>query len=194
MKTAHIFALAFLGCLALLAPACHRRAAQAPPPLVILPPSQPEPAPAPPPAKPVESPPEEKKSEDATKPAPELVVPAPKRPAPRPAAPRPAAQETPPPAPEPAAPKPAPPRMTPRLSPAEIAEYQRATAESISLAEKNLNYSAGRISTAAQRDLFEKIRAFLAQAREASAENDWVRARNLAEKARVLSVELVNSL
>jgi hypothetical protein len=46
---------------------------------------------------------------------------------------------------------------------------------------------------AAQKDLVDKISGFLTQAHEAIVAEDWVRAQNLAEKARVLSVELVKS-
>jgi hypothetical protein len=40
----------------------------------------------------------------------------------------------------------------------------------------------------------EKISGFLSQAHEAILADDWVRAENLADKARVLSNELVKSL
>jgi len=40
----------------------------------------------------------------------------------------------------------------------------------------------------------EKISGFLSQAHEAIIADDWVRAQNLAEKAGVLSSELVKSL
>ncbi len=66
--------------------------------------------------------------------------------------------------------------------------------EDISLAERNLRAASGKQLNAAQLDLLEKIRGFLVQAREASRAGDWLRARNLAQKAQVLSNELVNSL
>jgi len=84
--------------------------------------------------------------------------------------------------------------MSVQLSPAELATYQRSTNEDISTAEKNLQQAYGRDLNASQHDLVEKIRTFLGQAREGIRESDWVRARNLAQKARVLSVDLVNSL
>ncbi len=61
-------------------------------------------------------------------------------------------------------------------------------------AEKNLQAAAGKQLNAAQKDLVEKINGFLGQAHEAIVAGDWVRAKNLAEKARVLSDELVKSL
>ena len=51
----------------------------------------------------------------------------------------------------------------------------------------------GRQFNAAQKDLAGKISGFLAEAHEAIMADDWVRAQSLAEKARVLSVELVKS-
>ncbi len=47
---------------------------------------------------------------------------------------------------------------------------------------------------ASQNDLVAKIAGFLAQAHEAIRTGDWVRAQNLAQKAQVLSDELVKSL
>jgi hypothetical protein len=83
--------------------------------------------------------------------------------------------------------------MSPQLSSADKVAYEQKTNEDISAAEKNLQKAYGRELTAAQHDLVEKIRGFVGQAREAARESDWVRARNLAQKANVLSVELVNS-
>ena len=76
-----------------------------------------------------------------------------------------------------------------------VAEFrQRRTNEDISVAEKNLQQATGKQLSAAQHDLYEKIQGFLAQSREASKAGDLARAQNLAQKARLLSVELVNSL
>ena len=83
--------------------------------------------------------------------------------------------------------------MSPQLTPADQATYQQKTNEDIAAAEKNVQKAYGRELTAAQHDLVEKIRGFIGQAHEAARESDWVRARNLAQKANVLSVELVNS-
>ena len=67
------------------------------------------------------------------------------------------------------------------------------TTGNLTQAEQNLQQASGKTLNAAQKDLTEKIRAFLAQAHEAILADDWVRAQNLAEKARVLSAELVKS-
>lgn len=84
--------------------------------------------------------------------------------------------------------------MSPRLSPAELAAYEKKTNATIAAAEKNMQTAYGKQMNATQNDMLEKIRGFLGQAREALRAGDWQRAYNLAEKARVLSVELVNSL
>ncbi len=156
---------------------CRRRTAHAAPPAVA--PAPPAVVPAPPaePA-PTASTPPEIKPETAPAPAP----------APPPVRPAPARQRPPDP------PKPAPPQISPRLSPEEQAVAERRTSDDISVAERNLQAAYGKQLNASQHDLVEKIRGFLGQAREAMRAADWVRARNLAQKAQVLSVELVNSL
>lgn len=86
------------------------------------------------------------------------------------------------------------PQISPQLSADDQAAYQRKTGEDISVAESNLQQTGGKQLNAAQTDLAEKIRSFLAQSRDASKDGDWARAQNLAQKARLLSVELINSL
>jgi len=86
------------------------------------------------------------------------------------------------------------PQISPQLSPSDAAALQRKTGEDISVAENNLHQSEGRQLNAAQSDLTEKIRSFLAQSRDAGRDGDWSRAQNLAQKARLLSVELISSL
>ena len=166
------------------APGCQKRTVQAAPPVVIAPApteTQPPPAPAP---------------ETKTEPTPEPAAPPPAAPPVNPT-PKPAPHKTAP-APkensEPAAAKPAAPQISPQLTPADQVAYEQKTNEDIAAAEKNLQKAYGRELSAAQHDLVEKIRGFIGQAREAGRELDWVRARNLAQKADVLSVELANSL
>src|SRR5712692_7872865 len=171
-------ALALLLCAAALAASgCHKRVAQAAPP-APAPAAESAPQPMPPPEIRNETPPE-KPATPPTPPPAVLTVPPPK--------PQPAKPKTPPPDPTP---KPAPPQITPRLSPEEEAAAQRRAYEGINTAEKNLQVAYGKQLNDAQRDLVEKIRAFLGQSREAMRAADWVRARNLAEKAQILSVEL----
>jgi outer membrane biosynthesis protein TonB len=157
---------------ALVSASCQKHTVQAAPP-VSGPPVTTEPAAKPP-------------AETTPAPLPETpppVKPPPHRPSPPP-------KET----PEPAPPKPAAPQISPQLSPEDLAEYQKKTNEDLAAAEKNLQRANGRQLNATQHDLVEKIRSFFGQSREAIEVSDWIRARNLAQKAHVLSVELVNSL
>jgi len=89
--------------------------------------------------------------------------------------------------------RPAPPQISPQLSPGDQASYQRKMNEDTAIAEKNLQDASGRQLNAAQQDLVEKIRSFLMQSRDASKGGDWARAQNLSQKARLLSIELINS-
>jgi hypothetical protein len=93
---------------------------------------------------------------------------------------------------EPAA-RPAPPQISPQLSAGDQASYQRKLNEDTAIAEKNLQDASGKPLNAGQQDLVEKIRSFLMQSRDASKGGDWARAQNLSQKARLLSIELINS-
>lgn len=93
---------------------------------------------------------------------------------------------------EPASRRPAP-LISPQLSPGDQASYERETGEDIAVAEKNLQGTQGKLLSATQQDIVDKIRSFLAQARDASKSGDWARAQNSAHKARLLSIELANS-
>jgi hypothetical protein len=85
-------------------------------------------------------------------------------------------------------------QITPELSPGDQASYERKTADDLAVAEKNLGQASGKQLSAAQQDLVAKITSFASQSRDASKSGDWARAQNLAQKARLLSVELLNSL
>ena len=82
----------------------------------------------------------------------------------------------------------------PAISPGDQAAFQRKTEDDVAVAQSNLQRSAGKQLSAAQRDLVEKIQSFLTQSREASQTGDWARAQNLSQKARLLSNELIESL
>jgi hypothetical protein len=191
----HILVLLLCAALPFVA-GCQKKGVQAAPPATdtaspAAPPAKTEAMPAAPEAKP------EKKSEP--EPSPTLVVPPPKSAPPKskPATPTaPPANSQPPATPEtePAPPRGTPPQISPRLTPREQAEYEKRTKADITLAEKNLGSVGNRELNVAQKDMAEKIRGFLAQALEAMRASDWVRARNLAQKARLLSIELVGSL
>jgi hypothetical protein len=84
--------------------------------------------------------------------------------------------------------------LVPELSPQETAAAQQQFAESASIIERNLALARRKKLTAAQNDMVSKVNGFMTEAREASGEGDWARARNLARKAQILSEELVASL
>jgi hypothetical protein len=89
---------------------------------------------------------------------------------------------------------PAAPQISPQISPGDQATYERKTNDDVSVTQRNLDQTRGKQLSAAQLDLIEKIRSFVSQSRDASKGGDWVRAQNLAQKARLLSAELISSL
>jgi hypothetical protein len=89
--------------------------------------------------------------------------------------------------------KPNTPQIVPELSTQESASLRRETDQSLTAAEHNLAATAGKSLNAAQSDLASKVRSFISDAQEAGRAGDWVRARDLAKKAEVLSEELVGS-
>ena len=86
------------------------------------------------------------------------------------------------------------PLISPQLSAADQQSYERKMNDDVGAAEKNLQQANGRQLSAGQQDLVEKIHSFIEQARDASKGGDWARAQLLAQKARLLSTELVDSL
>jgi len=86
------------------------------------------------------------------------------------------------------------PQITPQLTPSDQEVYKRKTEEDTGVAEQNLHMTDGKQLSEAQKDLVEKISSFLTESRDAGKNGDWVRAQNLAQKARSLSVELIGTL
>jgi len=179
--------VALLAVACAIASGCHRQSVQAAPPETSSSPTETaQPAPAQPsgtegqpPTAGAEIPP--------AAPAATIPVPKPVEPKPKPVGP-------PAPPPEATAPKPAPPQITVRISPADEAQLKAKTQKAVAEAQANLHKADGRQLSDSQRDMIEKIQSFLAQAREAGELPDWSRASILAEKARLLSIELANSL
>lgn len=89
--------------------------------------------------------------------------------------------------------KPEAPQISPQLSTEEIARAQATTDADIQAAQHNLSLATGRKLKPNQQDKADQIRGFLKQAQDAKSASDWVRAQSLAQKARILSTELVNS-
>jgi outer membrane biosynthesis protein TonB len=184
MRKSDLLALLCAVSLAMAGCATKRIVHAASPSVSTPPPEEATPAPLPPPPPPVEA-----TTEPAPEPAPAAPPPAPAKRPPPPPRPRPAPAET----AEPAPPKPEPPQISPQLSAKDLEAAKANTTSNIMAAEKNLHQADGKQLNAAQKDLTGKISGFLSQAHEAILADDWVRAQNLAEKARVLSVELVKS-
>jgi len=90
--------------------------------------------------------------------------------------------------------RPVAPQITPQLSPSDQELLKRRTDEDTGVAEQNLHQTDGKQLSAAQKDLVEKISSFLSESRDAGKAGDWARAQTLAQKARSLSSELVNTL
>src|SRR5215471_6323706 len=86
------------------------------------------------------------------------------------------------------------PLIVPQVSADESAAAQQEVNASLAAAERNLEAVRGRTFNAAQTDIANKTRGFVAEAREAARSGDWSRARSLAKKAQVLSEELGRSL
>ena len=163
---------------------CRRNIVRAAPPSVASPP---EPAPLPQPTV-VNPQPATEAAEppDVTTPAQPVPAVA-EQPRPRPPVETEAAAPKPEPEPEPL-------QIAPQLSAKAQAAAVRTTTNDIRVAERNLQTAYGRQLNASQNDLVGKIAGFLAQAHEAIRTGDWVRAQNLAQKAQVLSDELIKSL
>lgn len=85
------------------------------------------------------------------------------------------------------------PQLSPQLSPEDQARAEGDVNNGLQTARQNLNSVSGRRMNATQQDIADKIRSFMDQTRDAVTAGDWNRAKNLAEKARVLSIELVHS-
>ena len=182
MRKSHLLVLFFAAGLAMTGCATKHIVRAAPPSVITPPPDEAGPMPAP-----VTPPPVETTSEPPPEPA--LEVP-PAAPVKRPAPPRP--RSTPPETAEPAPPKPAPPQISPQLSAKDLENAKASTTASITTAEKNLHQADGRALNAAQKTSLIKSTASWPRCWPILAD-DWVRALSLAEKARVLSAELVKS-
>ena len=85
------------------------------------------------------------------------------------------------------------PQISPQLSPEEKSRAQASTDADIKAAQQALEAAVHHTLNATQQDMADKISSFLTQARVAIGVADWLRAKNLAQKAHVLSNDLVRS-
>ena len=109
---------------------------------------------------------------------------------PRPPAPRRATNTT---EPEPEPTKPEAPQISPQLSAEEKARAQSSIDADVHAAQQALDTASHHTLNAAQQDMADKIRSFLTQTQDAVAVSDFLSAKNLAQKAHVLSNELIRS-
>lgn len=93
----------------------------------------------------------------------------------------------------PEAPKPAPIQISPQLSQEEVSRLQGDIENDLRTARLNLNAVVGKQMNSLQQELADKVHSFIDQTRDAQTASDWMRARSLAEKARIVSVDLVRS-
>jgi hypothetical protein len=81
--------------------------------------------------------------------------------------------------------------ISPRMSDKQQADETRKIAVLLSSAETNLQKVSGRTLNDSQEEMAKQIRMYMEQSKQASGQGDLQRAKNLASKANLLSVELV---
>lgn len=81
-------------------------------------------------------------------------------------------------------------QLSPDLQPSQAIETRQSTAALLDATDSNLK-GLTRQLTAEEQATVEQIRTYMAQSRSATTEGDLIRARNLAEKAHLLSEALV---
>ncbi|HET6199922.1 MAG TPA: hypothetical protein VFD93_06255 [Candidatus Acidoferrales bacterium] len=96
--------------------------------------------------------------------------------------------------PEPESERPPAPEISPQMSQSDQVELTKQTQQYVTTAQENLHRADGRELNTSQHDMADKIRGFLEQAQDAIRTSDWSRAKNLSQKAYLLSVELVKTL
>lgn len=107
--------------------------------------------------------------------------------------PPPVTVQVPPPAELPKPPEPAP-ELGPSITPQEKARAEESANDLMNRTESNLRKASAKSLNASQKDLLERSGSFLKQARAAAQAADWARASNLAQKAFLLSEDLLRSL
>lgn len=112
-----------------------------------------------------------------------MPAPPPRPPAEQPS-PQPVAEASHPPAPQ----------ISPQLSQQAQQVLERQMNDDLGFAERNLERANGRRLNPAQQALWGTARSFVQQARDAGRNGDWGRAQNLSHKARLASIDFVNSL
>jgi cell pole-organizing protein PopZ len=89
---------------------------------------------------------------------------------------------------------PAAPQISPQISASDQSQLQQQAGQYVATAQQNLHHADGRDLNDAQKDMVDKIRGFLDQAQQAIQTSDWERAKNLSQKAYLLSLDLLKTL
>ncbi len=85
------------------------------------------------------------------------------------------------------------PAIVPEVPSEELKAAQAETQHNLDLAEKNLALAQGKNLNAAQQDVVSKVKGYADSARDAIKSGDWVKAKNLSNKAELLSEQLASS-
>lgn len=90
--------------------------------------------------------------------------------------------------------RPAAPQISPQMSPSDQTQLQKQANQFVTTTQQNLHHADGHDLNATQKDMVDKIRGFLDQAQQAIQTTDWERAKNLSQKAYLLSLDLLKTL
>jgi hypothetical protein len=86
------------------------------------------------------------------------------------------------------------PQIVPTLSPSEQQNYQRQTDSDASFAQQVLAQAEKHQLDPQQRGWRDLVQSYLKQSQDAEKAGDWAAAQNFAQKARLTSTQLLNSL
>lgn len=89
--------------------------------------------------------------------------------------------------------RPAAPQISPQISASDQSQLQQQANQYVATASQNVHRADGRDLNATQKDMVDKIRGFLDQAQQAIQTSDWERAKNLSQKAYLLSLDLIKT-
>lgn len=90
--------------------------------------------------------------------------------------------------------RPAAPQISPQISASDQSQLQQQANQFVTTTQQNLHHADGHDLNATQKDMVDKIRGFLDQAQQAIQTADWERAKNLSQKAYLLSLDLLKTL
>lgn len=89
--------------------------------------------------------------------------------------------------------RPTAPQISPQISASAQSQLQQQATQYVTTATENLHRADNRELNTTQRDMVDKIRSFLNQAQQAIQASDWERAKNLSQKAYLVSLDLIKT-